>query len=231
MIAGASPNQTPAALNGSITAAGKTETPDSQAKHVRFQLKRNLYFQQGGAIPSPDLRTPDSCRPKVTFQELWDVITNGNLQSICMHCSPRWRNPWEMLLPLSLEELNVCKSIAQTFHSAWHLWELSSQRGNSILLLQGSALKQSSKFTRFAPQKIGTSAQRQPATEMKKQRVDGGKASAVNGGKRRSIWEFIWQTSRLLTWISVSQRLMREVNTSRHCVEGSNKIPGRIVVL
>lgn len=42
-------------------------TPGSQRKQVSFQLKKNLYFQKGGEVPSPDLRTPDSCKPKVDF--------------------------------------------------------------------------------------------------------------------------------------------------------------------
>jgi len=40
-------------------------TPGSSAKHVRFKLKNNLYFQKGGEVPSPELRTPESCKPKV----------------------------------------------------------------------------------------------------------------------------------------------------------------------
>ena len=53
-------------VNGVRTRAfGAASTPDSAAKRVRFSLKRNLYLNKGQPVPSADVRTPDSLRPKV----------------------------------------------------------------------------------------------------------------------------------------------------------------------
>ena len=38
-----------------------------QSKSVRFRLKKNLYFEHGGPLPLPELRTPPSAQPKVRW--------------------------------------------------------------------------------------------------------------------------------------------------------------------
>ena len=55
----------PAAALRALQAA-TVGTPDSEArKSVRFHLRSNLYFDFGGKVPPPDVRTPPKAKPKV----------------------------------------------------------------------------------------------------------------------------------------------------------------------
>lgn len=108
-------NGLPAMENGPPFAKGPNKgTPMSQAKHVRFQLKRNLYFQQGGAVPSPEMRTPESCKPKVsTLWRQWELLNIVGLDFAALKCqSLPYKTPPNIWLACFPRKASFCTWIS-----------------------------------------------------------------------------------------------------------------------